>query len=345
MRILARYLFGTILLGSGLVGCESHPTEQTQPVGSSPKKVSLLQIHSTQNLALERAPGTVRPRTDATLEAKLLGRVSKLFVSEGSLVKEGQALLLLDAPETQARLDQTRASARQAEQDKNRLSQLLASNAVSKQEYEAAETRSKVGAASVAEAEAMVSYTKILAPFDGVVTEKLINLGDLAVPGKALLKVERQNDYRFEADVSETAARNLVLKDNLEIRLSGFDRGIQGHISEISPTTDPNSRTLRIKIDLPQSAELRSGQFGYALIPTEAHASIRIPRSALIQRGEIEIVFVAQNNKAILRLVRSGKHERDSVEILSGIEEGDEIIIDSAAQLLDGDSIEARHAE
>jgi len=111
-------------------------------------------------------------------------------------------------------------------------------------------------------------------------------------------------------------------------------------VAELSPTADANSRTFLIKLDLPQSAALRAGQFGRAAIPVGQAKSLRVPAALVVRRGQMEIVFVAQGGVAKLRLVKTGKKIGDDLEILSGLSSGDAVILDSG--LVDGQKVEVR---
>lgn len=304
------------------------------------KQVKLAAVQVDQASSAERVPGNVRPAVDVTIEAKISGRISKLLVKEGDLVKSGQLLVEIDAKEIQAKLDQALASKRQAEQDLERFAKLLPSGAVTKQEYDTAVARANVTKAGVEEASAVLAYAHIEAPFDGVVTKKSANEGDLALPGKPLLSLEKQELYRFEADVPETLSAGVTSGKSLQVRLAGVEEELAGSVAEISPTTDPSSRTLHVKLDLPSNPLLRSGQFGYVLVPVRGRAEMRIPLAALVERGQMELVFVERDGAAELRLVRSGKRDAHTVEILSGLSAGDKIVTSDPARLHEGDKLE-----
>ena len=127
--------------------------------------------------------GTVRAKLRATLEAKLSGRIDKMPVLLGQTVKAGQLVAHLDAAEIKARLEQAEAGLQQAERDWKRTSALFDQQAATRSDYDAAESRYQVAKAALAEAQAMMGYVEVLAPFDGVVTKKWADAGDLAAPG------------------------------------------------------------------------------------------------------------------------------------------------------------------
>ena len=109
-----------------------------------------------------------------------------------------------------------------------------------------------------------------------------------------------------------------VLPDaKLTVRVDTQADPITGTVAEISPTADPASRTVRMKVDLPETARLRSGQFGRLAVPVGEAAFLFVPPQALIRRGQLEILFVAADGKAQMRLVRTGKETAQGIEILA----------------------------
>ncbi len=180
--------------------------------------------------------------------------------------------------------------------------------AATQAEFDAAQARYNVAKAAVAEAEALSGYAKILAPFDGVVARKLADEGDLAMPGKPLLELEGRTGLRLVADVPSLLASHV--ERGRETRPCDVDTvpdPIIGTVAEISPAADPASRTVRVKVDLPATPGLRSGQFGRLAVPVSEATFLFVPPAALVRRGQLEILFVAADGKAQMRLVRAGK--------------------------------------
>jgi RND family efflux transporter MFP subunit len=284
----------------------------------------------------------MRAKLHATLEAKLSGRIDKLPVVLGQRVKAGELVARLDAAEINARLEQAQASLEQAERDWKRVSVLFEQQAATRAEYDAAQSRQLVAKGAAAEAKAMMSYVEVVAPFDGVVTKKWADLGDLAAPGKPLISIEDPSALQLEADVPQTIASRVQRDARLAARVDGVAGELTGTVSEIAPSADPVSRTFRVKVDLATQPGLSSGQFARLLVPVGENSSLRVPVSAIVERGQLEIAFVVENQHAQLHLVKTGKRIGDEVEILSGLHAGDTVVIDGAAQLTDGQPVEAK---
>lgn len=279
----------------------------------------------------EEITGTVRAKTRAVIEAKISGRVLAMNATLGQFVKAGDVLATLDAQEMQARAESAKAMLDQATSDERRTASLVATNAVSKSDYDAAKARLEVAKASVSEAQTMLGYAKVTAPFDGVITRKLADQGDLAAPGKPLLDLENPAQLRIEADIPEALIASLKIGVNLDVTPKA-----KATVAEISPTGDPNSRTFPVKLDLPAGNTLRPGQFVRIAVPVREYQALIIPAAALVQRGQLQMVFVNENNIAKLRLIRTGRERSEGIEVLAGLDGGETLVIEGASKLMDG---------
>ncbi|MDD5139197.1 MAG: efflux RND transporter periplasmic adaptor subunit [Verrucomicrobiales bacterium] len=320
-----------------LSGCHKAP-EQTQAELPS-ATVHVQTVERKSRAATEDVVGTVRPKLSAAIESKISGRIEQMFAVPGQTVKAGERLVQLNAHEIQSRFDQAAAARQQAENDLKRAKALLEQKILSAAEFDNAQSRFQMAAAAEAEAKTMLGYTDIVAPFDGVITRKLADVGDLAAPGKALLQMENPDTLRFEADVPEALIGNVKLGDQLAVRITTVANEIGGMVAEMSPAADPNSRTYLVKLDLPGATALRSGQFGRVSVPVGEVSAIRVPASAVIQRGQLELIFVVAGSHAQLRLVKTGSHIGDEVEVVSGLNSGEQVVTEDVSALVDGQPV------
>jgi RND family efflux transporter MFP subunit len=304
--------------------------------------VQVVTVGTETNVSTEEVVGTVRAKLRATLEAKMSGRIEELPVGLGQSVTAGTLLVRLDAREVQARLDQAMAVRQQAERELSRYTTLLKQEAVTQAEFDAVEARSRVAQAAAAEAETLLDYARVVAPFTGVITRKLADVGDLASPGRPLLEIEDPAAFRLEADVPEAIVGRLKTGARLPVQVPALGQPLEGTLVELAPVADPVSRTFRAKLDLPATPGLMSGQFGRVTIPLEANRTLRVPLSAVIQRGQLEMVFVATNGQAQMRLVKTGRPTAGAVELLSGIEAGEQVVSEGAASLREFQPLEIR---
>lgn len=330
-----------VLLGLlGLVLLPACRKELASRPQQPPVHVRVQIIEAKPHIATEEIVGTVRPKLRSVIEAKISGRIEKMLVVPGQLVKAGDLLAQLDVREVKAKLDQAVAVRQQAENDLKRYETLRAKQVITPAEFEAIQSRQQVAAAAATEAETMLSYAKITAPFDGVVTRKIADVGDLATPGKPLLELEDPHFLQFEAAVPEAVIDKVKLGARFPVRV--LSNEVEGTVSEIAPSADPSSRTFLVKLDLPSLVDVRAGQFGRVAIAVSETNVLRAPATAVVQRGQMELVFVVVDKRAQLRLVKTGRRIGDEVELLSGVSPGEKVITENAASLVDGQEVESR---
>lgn len=342
-----KHTWNTVQLTAGLLGLTllagcHRAAQPASPATMPTAEVRVRQTGKVMHTATEEVMGTVRPKLKATVEAKLSGRIEKLAVVAGQTVKAGDLLAQLEVREVQARLEQAQAVRDQARQELTRFEGLLRDNAVTRQEFESVEARFKVAQATVTEVETVLGYARVAAPFDGVITRKLVDLGDLAAPGKPLFELEDPSALRLEADVPEAIASRTKPGAKLAVTLAALGRELDGVVSEVETVADPVSRTLRVKLDLPATPGLMSGQFGRVAVPVGDRAMLRVPVASVVVRGQLEMVFVVTNNVARMRLVKTGKVSGSGVELVSGLDAGETVVTEGVAGLLDGQPVSVK---
>lgn len=324
---------------AGLTGCgkgsEPHATAPNLPAAA----VRVQNVENKKYRATEEVVGTVRAKLRATLEAKVSGRIEKMPVVAGQSVKAGDVIAQLDVGEIRAKLDQASAMREQAARELQRFENLLRDKAVTPQEFDGVQARWRVADAGVTEAQTMLGYATVTAPFDGVITRKLADVGDLASPGRPLVDLEDPAALRLEADVPEAIIGGVQSGAPLPVRVAGAASVLDGVVSEVAPVADPNSRTFRVKLDLPAAAGLRVGQFGRVAVPVGETTLPRVPAAAVVQRGQMEIIFVVVGQNAQLRLVKTGRRIGGEVELLSGVSAGEPVVVEGAAGLVDGQPV------
>lgn len=327
----------TVVAVLALVAC--HSKKQTPPESMPPVAIRTVVVESKARRSSEEVVGTVRAKLRAAIEAKVSARIEALLVAPGQMVKAGELLAQLDSREIQAKLDQALAVREQATHDLARSRELLDKKITTQADFDAVQARASVAEGAAREMETMLGYTKIVAPFDGIITRKLADVGDLAAPGRAIIEMEDPRTLRFEADVPEALIGNVKIGAKLSVQVSAEAAPIDGTVVEIAPVADAASRTFLVKLDLPSAEGVRSGQFGRVWVPTGESRSIRVPASAVVVRGQMEYVFVVADEHGELRIVRTGKRADGEVEILSGLSSGERVVSEGVESLRDGQPI------
>jgi RND family efflux transporter MFP subunit len=181
------------------------------------------------------------------------------------------------------------------------------------------------------QASAIESFTTITAPFDGMVTEKMVEPGNMASPGMPLLRLEDTRGFRLEVRVDESRIGQIRNGDNVPVFLGTGTTSITGTVVEVSRAVDADARAFLVKIALPDARGLRSGEFGKARFGGTPRRALTIPSSAIVRRGQLTSVFVVERGVARVRLVNLNESE-----VLAGLTESEVVILSPTAGVTDG---------
>lgn len=328
------------LVSLAMAGChrpshESKEAPELPTVRVTTETVALETVRSREEI-----PGTIHSVDQAMISAKVIGTIDSMPVILGQEVSEGDLLVSIVAGEISAKVLQAQAQLDQTVRDLTRERELLTKGASTSETVAALEDGVRVLQAVVSEAETMLSYTKIRAPFDGVVTRKIASEGDLASPGMPLLEIENPRRFEVATDIPEMLARPDLVGAEVEVTMPGGEWTGLTVITEMAPAADPGSRTFHAKVAVPEGTPVRSGQFARIRLPGRPIETILVPASAVSRHGQIELVFTVEVDRADMRIVKTGTTYGDRLEILSGLGPDDVIITNSPAKLIDGQPVE-----
>lgn len=324
-----------------LAGCSKPNTQSAAALPALP--VTVAHVEAADIALPTELSGNVRAVQRATVAAKVMGTVAELPVSLGQRVAAGDLLLKLSATEIAARVAQARAQLNIAARDLERERALLAKGASTSDLVRSLEDRHALVAAQLREAETMLGYTELRAPFAGVIAKKFLDAGDLAAPGQPLLSLDGIDDFQIEVAVPDSLVAPLALGQSLTVNVPSMARQFTGTLAEISSAADASARSVLVKISVPAGIDIRAGQFARVLLPGQAVRSLLVPAGAVTRFGQMERVFVVDAEKrAVLRLVKTGRAHGDRIEILSGLEAGESVIVAPPAALREGQPLEVR---
>ena len=338
---MKRWLVVSILL---LAGCGSREEPATAVVSAAPQttiQAAVVEIKTVQVPIRVEVTGQVTPIYQATLSSRIQGTIDRLLVREGAQVLKGQILIQLDSRDVQADLSRASAEVENAKAQLDRMKMLYGQDAVSKQEMENATRSYKVAEANRKTVLAQLSYTVVKAPFNGVITEKKVEAGELASPGQPLLKIEDPQQLRLEATVAEGDLRSISLGDKIPVFIDALGtREMTGVVSQILPAGDPQTHTFMVKVDLPQTPGLKTGMFGRFQLDKGTNQTMLVPASAVVERGELTSVYVVGSDRvARLRWIKAGRRFDKQVEILSGVNVGERVLLEGARGI-DGTAVQ-----
>jgi RND family efflux transporter MFP subunit len=372
MKNFRSYLpFAAVLVAfAGLTAC-SKKTE----TAATPEVVRGIHVFQTANQKLPETVdtvGTVRAVESATLSSQVMGTIASIAVREGDHARAGQTLISIDAAQFASQADRAHASVlavgqqiAAAESDAalaastlKRYEMLKAQKSVSPQEFDEVQSRSQAASARLAmvrsqEGEAraaesaartMQGYTRIHAPFDGIVTERKVDPGAMATPGSPLLTIEKAGPLRLEVSVDESLLSFVRKGASIPVMIDTLGREpLDGKVTQIVPAADPGSRSFLVKVDLPTAPGLHSGMFGHALLVRGSKDTLLIPRTAVIAHGSMQSVYaVGQNRIAELRYISVGNLHGNEIEVLSGLSAGETVVDAPGERELSGKRIEVQ---
>ncbi len=320
-----------------LSGCGEQKNEKKVPVASlTPVPVTVDKVKIETADSLVNVVGTVEAVQHASIAARISGQIIKLPVVLGSEVEKESLLVKIKADEIEARLSRAAAELARARRNLEREEKLWQENASTLETVKSLRDMVSIARAACQEAETMLDYTTITAPFSGVVTSKTAHVGDLAFPGMELLALENNRKLQVVAQVPEAQLLAVTVGDRLPINIPAAGLSLEGEVSEIAPAANPLTRTAAVKITIPTDPALRAGQFARVSLVDSSAATLLVAESALIIRGQMKIVFVVKDKRARLRLVRTGTEYNGRVEIIAGLDPGELVVIRGAARLQDG---------
>lgn len=256
-----------------------------------------------------------------------------------------------------------KAGATLAKSTYERYQKLIKENSASQQEFEEVESRHRQAQAALAQTESMLAAAssrvesaraamesasvnkkdaKILSPYDGTITAKMVDVGDLASPGTPFLTIEKEDAFCADLVLPESHIQAVKIDDEVKVSIPALGNAVlTGTVGRIVPAADIKSRSFLVKVALPDNDQLRSGLFARVAIPVGEAGMLMLPSSAVVNQGQLTGVYVLDKEKiAHFRLIRTGKHYGDAVEVLSGISQGDRYVITPPPNLNDGDKVE-----
>ena len=289
-----------------------------------------------QTAVAQRAPlfarvdlvGTAASDRSVNLSARLNAYVQEVRATAGDQVKAGDLLVALDDREIREQLTAAEAQLRQAESEFKRTRQLFEARAATEQALTAAESGFQSARAQVDRMRVMMTYAQVVAPMDGVVTERRVEVGDLANPGQPLLAVYDPTRMRLEVPVPVRLLDRFATGQAVEVKLDYPARAVAGKVTEIVSEIDPRSRTRKVKILLEDgSGDILPGAFGRVWVNDAEHEGVWVPASAVQRTGQLESVELVQGDRVVRRLVRSRPLDDGRVEILSGLQGGETVVV------------------
>ena len=270
---------------------------------------------------------TVRSLEHIQASAETAGRVLRIHFDVGDHVRAGELLAELDASALEATRTAALAAVELAQAEADRVRRLRDEKVAPEREWDRAQTSLRQAEARLELAEIQLAKAKVLAPADAVVEARLVGPGDLAVPGTPLFELYDPRQVCLEAQLPVGDRDYAGLGAALAWNLGAADG--QSRVSEVSPSSDPRSRTVRIRVPLGGLGAAGDppapGDFGTLRYQVGERDRIAVPAAAVFRVGQVEMVLVKEARGWVRRAVRTGASRDGEVEVLSGLSGGEEI--------------------
>ena len=273
--------------------------------------------------------GVLEAENEVDVVARIGGPVVRLETEEGRQVRKGQLLALIDDREAKAELDVATVNRDDAKLAFERTKTSFAQGLVSREAYDTAASKLKSAQAQLESAKLKLDYTRIRAPFNGLVVKRYIKLATNVSVGTPLFRVSNFTPLLCPIQVPEKELSKVRVGQRAMLRVEAFgDRAFPARVLRISPVVDASTGTFTVTLEAGAHGKLRPGMFASVALETEVHdRALVIPKSALVLDSIGDTVFVKSGGKAARREVRLGFRDRGDVEVLQGLKEGEQVIV------------------
>lgn len=345
------YYLGLLLLLviASCGGSDEKESETTQStISVKTQKVS------TNNTAKRyQFSAKIEAESQVQLSTKIMGEITYLPFKEGDRVTMGQTLVQVKSTDIQAssaRIDanilEVEANLVNIEKNYNRIKTLYDNGSATQKElddietqYNAMKARIQAAEESKREVNAVLGYASVTAPFSGFVSKKFMEKGSLASPGMPILALESNGAFKAVANVPESEIGFFQLGDEVEVRIDAIDAKLKARVTQISPSSAFSQYEVAVLLQLDDetASKIKAGMFANVVLEEGEQSNLMIPKESIVQRGQLTGLYtVNQQEEAMLRWIRLGNTIGNQVEVLSGLQNGEEIILSSDEKLRDG---------
>ncbi|HUF34945.1 MAG TPA: efflux RND transporter periplasmic adaptor subunit [Gemmatimonadales bacterium] len=348
-----------------LAGCKGEKGASAPPatepvITLGPENLSVVELSELRSGPA--VSGSLEPQQAATVRAQVAGSVLRAEVDAGQRVKRGALLATMDDTAVRDAYLSARSAVRSAEaalelarRNAERAERLGQAGALAERDLESARWEATNAEGAVADARArlasasdQLSDTRVRAPFDGIVSERQVDPGDVVQLGAELFTIVDPRSLRLEAAVPAEQIGRLQVGTPVEFTVGGLGRRITGRIERINPVVDPATRQVRIYVSIPNVNQgLAAGLFAEGRVSTDTKRAVAVPVGAVDSRGTTPTLHLLKQGRVTEVTVRLGVRDEvaELVEVLSGVAAGDTVLLGSAQGLTAGSRVQVLRQE
>jgi len=288
--------------------------------------------------------GIVEATRQTTVSAQISGRIKEVNFDVGDRVKKGQVIVRIDERETaealagsNAQVMQAQAALQNAKANYERAKQLFEQKFISQSAVDKAESDFKVARAQAAASEASAgqaslarSYSDVIAPYGGVVAARMVEVGEMVMPGKPLMVGFDPSEMRVVVNVPQYELRDIGEHPKSVVELPSLNRWVKAASATVQPVADVRTHSTQVRVYLPANEEgVYPGMFVRTHFVTGKATELVVPGSAVLHRGEVTAVYVVEGKRISLRQIRAGEVAADgAVQVLAGLNPGEKVALD-----------------
>ncbi|MFO8143033.1 MAG: efflux RND transporter periplasmic adaptor subunit [Marinobacter sp.] len=370
MNIFTRILLSAAALT--VTGCINEAPESPETAAETPE-VTVDEIQAWQGAANQKLPGVVRPGKRAALSTRIAGTLLSVEVEPGDRVETGDLLATVDAREvdaaiaaTRAKISASEAAVEQVRLDSQRLQRLYEEDLIARVRVEQVEVKHQelkaqlqAGRSELQAQQANLSYTRLTAPFTGLVAETLVDAGSFVGPGQPLLILEARERLRVDVPVSSHMAASLIPGQRLSVITGPDQTTLPAYLTSVVPALGDEGTGQRLRLTLDaDSDQLAPGQVVSVLVPNPDTAQrpqnghwVGLPKAALIRRGQLTGTLVIEQSgdgPAVhlkwIKTTTTPDNGTDLIPVTQGLSVGDKVVLNPSAKLQDGQSVTVKSA-
>ena len=333
MKRIPGLLFGLLAILPGM------PVHAAEPLATAP--VQLREVEQTYSI-----DGVVEATRQSTVSAQISGRVKAIYFDVGDRVNKGQVILRIDEREanqalagSRAQLSQAEAALQNARLNYERSQQLFAQKFISqaaldkaKSDYDVARAQAAASEAGAEQSALAQSYTSVVAPYPGVVSARMVELGEMVTVGKPLMTGFDPSQLRVIANVPQDRLKEIGIRPSVTVEVPSLSRWIKAASVTVQPSADVRTHSTQVRVDLPSNqANVYPGMFVRTHFVVGKASKMLIPVTAVLRRSEVVAVYVVDDKDVPhLRQVRLGEtNEQNEIEVLAGLNAGERVARDA----------------
>lgn len=340
-----KFSFSVVTIVLMTLGCQNNGDvmESAEPEPSTAAVVDTVTLQSTSFTEYIDLTGVTEPIRGATLSPEVAGRITTYNLEEGATVSKGDTLLQVDARQAGAQIAELQAQIDQAELDVARTERLVERGLSSKQQLEQLRTQRESLKQSKRAAQVGVGNSRLRAPFSGIILEESSELGEYASPGQVVARIGDLSTIKIVLRLPERQIRYVEVGNRADVVIPALEQGFEGEVVRVGSESDSRSRSFPVEIHIDNhDGKIRSGMRADALLSKARYDDALIaPRDVLRQGSSGPEAVLVEDGKAVVRRLELGTAYGRYIMVLSGLDDGDELVIRGQRDLIDGESLHA----